>query len=76
MINVKDDGKGFDTAIIDNDDFTKIGLRNMKERANRIHSTLLIESSQQNGTEVILRIPTNSFQISAEESREIEDFNS
>jgi two-component system nitrate/nitrite sensor histidine kinase NarX len=76
IISVKDDGKGFDADILHNEDFTKIGLQNMKERANRIHSGLLIESSPQNGTEVTLRIPTNSFQISTEESREIENFNS
>ena len=75
-IAIKDDGKGFDTDILVKEDFTKFGLRNMKERADRIHSGLSIESSPQNGTEVTLRIPTTSFQISTEESREIENTNS
>ncbi|MFC1866175.1 histidine kinase [Chloroflexota bacterium] len=75
-IAVKDDGKGFDVDIIYNEDFTKFGLRNMKERANRIHSSLFIKSGPQKGTEVSLIIPTSSFQILAEESRKNENIDS
>jgi signal transduction histidine kinase len=75
-IAIKDDGKGFDTDILGKEDFTKFGLQNMKERANRINSGLFIESSPQNGTEVTLRIPTTAFQILAEGGREIENTNS
>jgi signal transduction histidine kinase len=67
-IAIKDDGKGFDIDKAGTVDWTKFGLRNMKERADSIHGVLTIESNPQKGTEVILRIPLASFQISTEES--------
>jgi len=66
-ISIKDDGKGFDIEKADNIDWTKFGLRNMKERADNIHGNLFIESNPQKGTEVILKIPLTSFQISTVE---------
>lgn len=65
-ITVKDNGKGFDTTKTDKVDWTKFGLRNMKERAERINGSLLLESDLHKGTKVILKIPLASFQISTE----------
>jgi signal transduction histidine kinase len=57
MIAVQDDGKGFDVEGVGSGDWTKFGLRNMKERADNIHSSLSIESRPENGTKLTLRIP-------------------
>lgn len=65
-ITIKDNGKGFDTTKADIVDWTKFGLRNMKERADSIHGSLLLESNPQKGTEVILKIPLTSFRITTE----------
>jgi two-component system nitrate/nitrite sensor histidine kinase NarX len=65
-IAIKDNGKGFDIDRADEIDWTKFGLRNMKERADSIHGGLHIESNPQKGTEVTLKIPLKSFQISTD----------
>lgn len=67
-IDIKDNGKGFDTKKIGEVDWTKFGLQNMKERADNIHSNLCIESSPVNGTKVTLSIPLTSLQVEVEES--------
>ncbi|MFC1982259.1 GAF domain-containing sensor histidine kinase [Chloroflexota bacterium] len=56
-IAVQDDGKGFDVDGVGSGDWTKFGLRNMKERADNIHSSLSVESRPDNGTKVTLSIP-------------------
>jgi signal transduction histidine kinase len=55
-IIVEDDGRGFDLEAT-KDDWTKFGLRNMRERAKSIHSNLNIESTLEKGTRVTLSIP-------------------
>ncbi len=75
-IAIKDNGKGFDIDKADDVDWTKFGLRNMKERADSIHGRLHIASHPQRGTEVTLNIPLKPFQISAGEGRAIENPNS
>jgi signal transduction histidine kinase len=57
IVVVEDDGKGFDYNGIGDRDFTRFGLKNMKERADSIHSQFSVESGVGNGTKVILRIP-------------------
>ncbi len=56
-IIVEDDGKGFDVEKVSKTDWTKCGLRNIKERADSIHSNLNIESWPESGTRITLCIP-------------------
>lgn len=78
-IIVEDDGTGFDVDKVGKIDSTKFGLRNMKERADSIHSQLFVESKPENGTIVTLRIPLKSSQATNDENdkgEEIESSNS
>jgi len=61
---VRDDGVGFD---IDNDqlDETHVGLRIMKERAQRIGATLEIVSTPSQGSSIILTLPPNAQAMAA-----------
>ncbi|KGO89157.1 tetratricopeptide repeat-containing sensor histidine kinase [Flavobacterium suncheonense] len=54
VVSVTDDGVGFNT----NQAKGGIGLKNMKERAAEIGATLKILSEKQQGTQIILTIPT------------------
>jgi signal transduction histidine kinase len=67
-IAIKDNGKGFNTDKVGEVDWTKFGLKNMKERADSIHSNLFIESNPQSGTKVTLSIPLTSLPVSVKES--------
>ena len=69
IIAVEDDGKGFDVDKISKSDWSKCGLRNIKERATSIHSILKIESKPENGTRITLSIPSTPEQTIAEESK-------
>ena len=53
----EDDDKGFEVDIDGNGDARELGLCNMKEGADSIHSSLCIESRLERGTDVTLRIP-------------------
>lgn len=66
-IAVEDDGKGFDVEKNGEEDWTKFGLRNMKERANSIKGTLLVESKPEAGTKITLGIPLTFSQTALEE---------
>jgi signal transduction histidine kinase len=68
-IVVEDDGKGFDVSKVNNSDWTKCGLRNIKERAESIHSVLNVESGPENGTRITLSIPSTPELTPAEEGR-------
>ena len=61
---VRDDGVGFD---VDNDrlDETHVGLRIMKERAQRIGATLEIVSMPGHGSSIILTLPPNAQAMAA-----------
>ncbi len=61
-IMVEDDGKGFDFESTKGD-WTKFGLRNMKERADSVRGNLLIESAPENGTKVTLSLPLTFSQV-------------
>jgi len=75
-IVVEDDGKGFDVDKAGNGDWTKFGLRNMKERTDSISGKLFVESSPENGTKVVLSIPLIFSQVMYKEGEEIESIDS
>ena len=52
-VQVKDDGRGFDTAQVRDSN----GLTNIKKRAESIHAELQIISAIGNGTEITIKIP-------------------
>lgn len=56
---VRDDGVGFDTHAVNKDYSTRgsLGMVNMRERADRIHGSLRLESSPGHGTSVTLVVP-------------------
>ncbi len=55
-VEVRDDGAGFDGAGLRPDD-THVGLRIMRERAQRIGATVEVRSSPGSGTRVVLTLP-------------------
>ena len=59
QVAIKDDGKGFDLAEVDRsyDRRGKLGLLNMRERAEMIRGRLSIESAPGEGTTITLDIP-------------------
>jgi signal transduction histidine kinase len=75
-IVVEDDGKGFDVDKNGNGDWTTFGLRNMKERADRIHGSLFVESRPEGGTKVTLSIPTTFSEPVIEEGNKNESTDS
>lgn len=76
ILSIQDDGKGFDVSQIEQNDFSKFGIRTSRERAESIHSKLDIESSPEHGTKVTLSIPLNLPLSSAEKSEESESTDS
>ena len=57
-IVISDNGKGFDTELLKTADGTHIGVRNVKERIEKMcGGTLAIESIRDIGTTVTIRIP-------------------
>jgi two-component system nitrate/nitrite sensor histidine kinase NarX len=56
LLEIRDDGCGFDTAHLMNDE-THVGLRIMRERAERIGATLDVTSVPGSGTCVALTLP-------------------
>jgi signal transduction histidine kinase len=75
-IVVQDDGKGFDVDRAGSGDWTKYGLRNMKERADSIHSSLSLESGPEKGTEVTLSIPLTFSEPAVKEGNKSESTDS
>ena len=61
MIRVTDNGTGFDLAAIEESDDTHIGIRNVRERVEKMcFGTLTIESRKDEGTRVEIRIPEDT----------------
>jgi two-component system nitrate/nitrite sensor histidine kinase NarX len=54
---VRDDGRGFDTTRPPADGDHHVGLRIMRERAERIGAALAIASAPGRGTQIVLRVP-------------------
>lgn len=75
-VTVEDDGKGFNVYAKNEGDWTKFGLRNMKDRAESIHANLSIKSRPEYGTTITLRIPSASSQESVNMDDEIESTDS
>ncbi len=57
LVQIKDDGRGFDLMINNSSPVEGLGLNIMKERAREIGGELIIESSPGRGTIIILRVP-------------------
>lgn len=55
LLTIKDEGKGFDIAKAPNG----IGLKNMRERVEDLQGTFAIESEENRGTTINIRIPIN-----------------
>jgi two-component system, NarL family, sensor histidine kinase UhpB len=53
VMNVKDNGQGFDESTVRAGN----GLRNLRERAHEINATINLRSQPGNGTEIELRLP-------------------
>ena len=57
-ICVTDDGCGFDPAVLEQEDSTHVGLRNVQDRLRRLcHGELEIQSAPKEGTRVTIRLP-------------------
>ena len=59
MINIRDDGKGFDVdnALLDSANYGKLGLISMQQRTNSLNGSITINSALQKGTQVLINIP-------------------
>jgi two-component system nitrate/nitrite sensor histidine kinase NarX len=55
-VEVRDDGRGFSPGVAEADQ-THVGLRIMRERAQRIGATLEVRSQPDRGTEISLSLP-------------------
>lgn len=75
-LRIEDDGKGFDIGELGPSDYSKFGIRTIKERAESVHSRLNIESKPEHGTKVTLSIPLNLPPPSAQRGEEIESTDS
>jgi signal transduction histidine kinase len=75
-LRIEDDGKGFDIGELGPSDYSKFGIRTIKERAESVHSRLNIESKPEHGTKVTLSIPLNLPPPSAQRGEEIENTDS
>jgi two-component system, NarL family, sensor histidine kinase LiaS len=56
---VKDDGRGFDPSA----SFRGVGLASMRERAERLGGSLIIESAPGQGTKIIVTLPVESKEV-------------
>jgi sensor histidine kinase YesM len=69
-INIKDNGTGFNAAEIDAADQTHIGIRNVRERIEKLaKGTFEIESRIGVGTTVTIRIPANDGKMTEDNRR-------
>lgn len=57
VMNISDDGQGFDTAKLHALSGSHVGLGIMRERAQRIHAQFDLQSQPQQGTQISLRLP-------------------
>lgn len=58
VVEIRDNGKGFNVAVLKKDGGTHIGLRNVRERIEKMcHGTMTIDSKVGEGTTVTLRLP-------------------
>ena len=65
MVQIEDDGVGFDVKKLDNMDESHVGITNVRSRLEMMcHGKLEISSTPGEGTQVLIKIPKND--ISAE----------
>jgi len=57
LINIQDDGRGFDFEEVNNDGRQHLGIQTMKERADGIGVVLEIKSQIGKGTAISIKIP-------------------
>ena len=57
LINVHDDGRGFDPDASSAGMEEHIGLRVMRERAEEVGGSLSLQSASGQGTELVVRVP-------------------
>ncbi len=59
MVIVRDDGVGFDTAVVENDYEQRgsLGMVNIRERAELVGGHLTLRSAPGQGTEVMICVP-------------------
>ncbi len=57
-LTIKDDGKGFDPAVVARNDGQHFGLRHLQERVNRLQGKLQITTQVNVGTSLTFTIPT------------------
>jgi len=68
--SIRDDGAGFDLQAVQASTGKKgLGLIAMKERLSAIGGTLLIESSQRRGTELLVRVPMEGNHVNSSSAR-------
>jgi two-component system nitrate/nitrite sensor histidine kinase NarX len=60
---VRDNGRGFDSAKGPSDASEHVGLRIMRERAQRIGGALDVRSAPGEGTEVVLSLPVSQAEV-------------
>ena len=58
VVTIRDDGKGFDPALLDRAvQYGHLGLRQMRERVERVNGTFSIQSQPGAGTEIRVTLP-------------------
>jgi len=57
VANIKDNGIGFDTSLINYFSFKHLGLSLMRERIEMLNGSLKIDSVKNNGTTVVVKVP-------------------
>lgn len=59
-IVISDNGSGFDVSSLSSQDGTHIGIKNVKERIEKLcHGDMTIESQPGEGTSIVIRIPSD-----------------
>ncbi|HEY5368914.1 MAG TPA: ATP-binding protein [Hanamia sp.] len=64
-LKIEDNGNGFDTSPLENNNYSKfgLGLRNMENRANIINATFKLTSTLDEGTIITLALPVQTLKI-------------
>lgn len=72
VLDVQDDGQGFDPDRVAVDDERGFGLRAMRERVEALGGSLLVESGPGDGSTLVVELPTGGAEASKEEEIEAE----
>ena len=72
VLDVQDDGRGFDPDRVAVDDERGFGLRAMRERVEALGGSLLVESEPGAGSTLVVGLPTGGAEASKEEEIEAE----